>query len=82
MDSQEDRSAIFVDARSRLSVGDASAAIIILEDGRYLLQLRDDIELIWYPGHWGCFGGGGLLSLVKILLRHFGEKCGKNSRSK
>jgi 8-oxo-dGTP pyrophosphatase MutT (NUDIX family) len=28
-----------------------------LEDGRYLLQLRDDVESIWYPGHWGCFGG-------------------------
>lgn len=57
MDGQEDRSATFVAARSRLSVGDASAAIIVLEDGRYLLQLRDDIEPIWYPGHWGCFGG-------------------------
>ena len=57
MDGPEDRSATFVAARSRLSVGDASAAIIVLEDGRYLLQLRDDIEPIWYPGHWGCFGG-------------------------
>jgi 8-oxo-dGTP diphosphatase len=28
-----------------------------LEDGRYVLQLRDDAESIWYPGHWGCFGG-------------------------
>jgi len=50
-------STIFVGARSRLSVGDAAAAIIVLDDGRYLLQLRDDIEPIWYPGHWGCFGG-------------------------
>jgi 8-oxo-dGTP pyrophosphatase MutT (NUDIX family) len=41
----------------RLTAGDASAALLILEDGRYLLQLRDDRPDIWYPGHWGCFGG-------------------------
>jgi 8-oxo-dGTP pyrophosphatase MutT (NUDIX family) len=22
------------------------------------MQLRDDIPGIWYPGHWGLFGGG------------------------
>jgi 8-oxo-dGTP pyrophosphatase MutT (NUDIX family) len=36
---------------------DAVAAIITVEDGRYLMQLRDDIPGIFYPGHWGCFGG-------------------------
>jgi len=36
---------------------DAVAAIITVEDGRYLMQLRDDISGIFYPGHWGCFGG-------------------------
>jgi len=36
---------------------DAVAAIITVEDGRYLMQLRDDIPRIFYPGHWGCFGG-------------------------
>jgi 8-oxo-dGTP pyrophosphatase MutT (NUDIX family) len=36
---------------------DAVAAIITIEDGRYLMQLRDDIPRIFYPGHWGCFGG-------------------------
>jgi 8-oxo-dGTP pyrophosphatase MutT (NUDIX family) len=36
---------------------DAAAALIVTEDGRYLLQLRDDIPRIFYPGHWGCFGG-------------------------
>jgi len=39
-------------------VSDAVAAIILIEDGRYLLQLRDENESIWYPDHWGCFGGG------------------------
>jgi 8-oxo-dGTP pyrophosphatase MutT (NUDIX family) len=44
--------------RSKLQPGDAVAAIIILDDGRYLMQLRDDKPGIFFPGHWGLFGGG------------------------
>jgi 8-oxo-dGTP pyrophosphatase MutT (NUDIX family) len=33
------------------------AALLVLEDGRYIMQLRDDVPDIWYPGHWGLFGG-------------------------
>ena len=40
-----------------LCASDAVAAILVLDDGRYVMQLRDDIEGIFYPGHWGCFGG-------------------------
>jgi 8-oxo-dGTP pyrophosphatase MutT (NUDIX family) len=47
----------WLSATSPLRAADAVAALIILEDGRYLLQQRDDIPAIWYPGHWGCFGG-------------------------
>lgn len=36
----------------------ASMAILIVEDGGYVMQLRDDIPHIWYPDHWGLFGGG------------------------
>lgn len=32
-------------------------ALIIDRDGRYLMQLRDDIPTIAYPGHWCLFGG-------------------------
>lgn len=33
-------------------------AIAILEqEGQYLLQLRDDIPTILFPGHWALFGG-------------------------
>jgi 8-oxo-dGTP pyrophosphatase MutT (NUDIX family) len=52
---------------------DAVAAIITVEDGRYLMQLRDDIPHIFYPGHWGCFGGAvgpgesGLTALQREL---------------
>ncbi len=41
----------------RLNAGDAVAAILVAE-GRYLLQLRDDDPDIYYPAHWGLFGGG------------------------
>ena len=36
---------------------DAVAALLLLKDDRYLMQLRDDIPNIFYPAHWGCFGG-------------------------
>jgi 8-oxo-dGTP diphosphatase len=33
-------------------------AVAVLErEGRWLLQLRDDIEAIVHPGTWGLFGG-------------------------
>src|SRR5213592_4872095 len=47
----------FLSSQAPLKVGDAAAALLVLEDERYLLQLRDDIPNIWYPGHWGLFGG-------------------------
>ena len=40
-----------------LSFQDAAVAIITTEDRRYLLQLRDDKPGIFYPDHWGLFGG-------------------------
>ncbi|MAI05666.1 MAG: hypothetical protein CBC47_00610 [Alphaproteobacteria bacterium TMED87] len=36
----------------------AVAAIIKNPSNDYLLQLRDLINGIFYPGHWGLFGGG------------------------
>lgn len=44
--------------RTPLSVNDAAAAIILVESDGYLLQLRDARPDIWYPDHWGLFGGG------------------------
>ena len=35
-----------------------AVALAMLErDGQWLLRLRDDIDTIIYPGHWGLFGG-------------------------
>ena len=48
----------FIADVSPLSIQDAVAAIILVDGDRYLLQRRDDKPGIWYPGHWGCFGGG------------------------
>jgi len=33
-------------------------AILVTPDGRYLMQQRDDIPGIFFPGYWGGFGGG------------------------
>ena len=35
----------------------ASAAIIVTDAGRFLLQHRDARPGIWYPDHWSLFGG-------------------------
>ena len=48
----------YLRSRAPLSTGHAVAALLVLEDGRYIMQLRDDLPDIWYPGHWGLFGGG------------------------
>jgi 8-oxo-dGTP pyrophosphatase MutT (NUDIX family) len=37
---------------------DVAAAVMVAEDGRYLLQLRDDLPHIHLPNHWALFGGG------------------------
>ncbi len=57
------------------------AAIIVFDDGRYLLQLRDDKPGIFFPGHWGLFGGGvdcGEQTL-EALRRELGEELGLNA---
>lgn len=38
--------------------GKVAVAIAILhQDQKFLMQLRDDIPGIFYPGHWAFFGG-------------------------
>ncbi|MGH7015086.1 MAG: NUDIX domain-containing protein [Stellaceae bacterium] len=48
---------LFLDDQLPLRPGDAVAAILLLPDGRYLLQHRDRRPGIFFPDHWGCFGG-------------------------
>jgi 8-oxo-dGTP diphosphatase len=40
-------------ALAKLSVGIA----ILYRDGKFLMQLRDNIPSILYPGYWALFGG-------------------------
>jgi 8-oxo-dGTP pyrophosphatase MutT (NUDIX family) len=41
----------------KLRPGEPVAALIQLANERYGLQLRDARPDIFYPDHWGCFGG-------------------------
>jgi 8-oxo-dGTP pyrophosphatase MutT (NUDIX family) len=50
------RDSLIVDG-GPLAVGDAVGAIICVEADGYLMQLRDARPDIWYPDHWGLFGG-------------------------
>jgi 8-oxo-dGTP pyrophosphatase MutT (NUDIX family) len=57
-------------------VADAAAAAIRLSDGRYLMQLRDQRPDIWYPDHWGFFGGSldGGETPLQALCRELAEE--------
>lgn len=47
----------FLDSRKPLVPGGATAAIILMENDGYLLQHRDPLPEIFFPDHWGMFGG-------------------------
>jgi 8-oxo-dGTP pyrophosphatase MutT (NUDIX family) len=52
-----DPSGAFPGSRTTLRPAHAVAALLQLSDGRYVMQLRDSNPNIFYPDHWGCFGG-------------------------
>lgn len=47
----------FIGGKSPLRPENAVAALIQPARGQYLMQLRDPLESIFFPGHWGMFGG-------------------------
>jgi 8-oxo-dGTP pyrophosphatase MutT (NUDIX family) len=47
----------FLEGEGLLTPGNAAVALIILDDGRFLCQLRSQKPGIFYPDHWGLFGG-------------------------
>jgi 8-oxo-dGTP pyrophosphatase MutT (NUDIX family) len=65
------------------SFRDAAAAIIVMNDGRYLMQERDDRPGIFYPNHWGLFGGAFELgeSSEGALRRELQEELGLSAGS-
>lgn len=47
----------YLEPSGPLHPADAAVALIVDEAGRYLVQLRDPEPTIFFPDHWGCFGG-------------------------
>jgi 8-oxo-dGTP pyrophosphatase MutT (NUDIX family) len=47
----------FLGGEGQLRPSDAAVALITVGKGNYLMQLRDQKPGIFYPGHWGLFGG-------------------------
>lgn len=68
----------FLTADTPLQASDAVAALLVLEDGRYILQLRDPLPHIWFPDHWGLFGGviEDAETLEEALVRELCEELG------
>lgn len=67
---------IFLDSESPLVPEDAVAAILLVDERGYALQHRDDKPEIFFPGHWGCFGGAIDTgeSAIEALLREMDEE--------
>lgn len=65
-------------ATGRLVPADAAAVILWTADGRYLVQVRDDIAGIFYPGHDGLFGGAreGEETMLTCAERELREEIG------
>jgi 8-oxo-dGTP pyrophosphatase MutT (NUDIX family) len=59
MDSLEsaNRPSRYLGPQGRLKPANAAVALILDEQARYLVQLRDSKPTIFFPDHWGCFGG-------------------------
>jgi 8-oxo-dGTP pyrophosphatase MutT (NUDIX family) len=68
----------FLDWTTPLRPDHAVAALLQLADGRYVLQLRDAKANIFYPDHWGCFGGAvdAGESESDAIVRELGEELG------
>lgn len=60
------------------NVREATAAIILADDGRLILQRRDNIPGILHPGKVGLFGGHreGNESFVDCIAREIQEEIG------
>ena len=67
----------FMGGEGSLKPSRAAAALIVVER-QYLLQLRDQLPGIYYPGHWGLFGGAceGSETPEDALHREMQEELG------
>ena len=63
---------------SQMKITKAVKALIIDAQGRYLLQLRDNIPRITFPAYWCLFGGAlkGLETPINGIKRELYEELG------
>jgi 8-oxo-dGTP pyrophosphatase MutT (NUDIX family) len=68
----------FQTSNGPLVASNAAAGLLLAPDGDYLLQLREQKSSIWYPGHWGLFGGAidDGESAETALYRELSEELG------
>jgi len=66
----------FLTDRTPLKLGDASCAIILTNSEGFLLQLRDNKKGVFFPGHWGFFGGAieGSENPEQAIIREIKEE--------
>jgi 8-oxo-dGTP diphosphatase len=57
MDSDLPQNTPFIPKNEHLVTMTRVAIAILYRDGKFLMQLRDNIPGIAYPGHWAFFGG-------------------------
>jgi 8-oxo-dGTP pyrophosphatase MutT (NUDIX family) len=73
----------FPGGEGQLRPANAAVALIVLGGANYLMQLRDQKSGIFYPGHWGLFGGAVDLgeSPERTLRRELQEELSLTIRS-
>jgi 8-oxo-dGTP pyrophosphatase MutT (NUDIX family) len=69
---------MFLRGDRNLVPSNAVVGLIVVDDERYLLQLRSQKSGIFYPGHWGLFGGAvdDGESANQALVRELREELG------
>lgn len=79
MEANDDTGAgTLLQCRLPMSAANSAVAIILVDGSKYLMQLRDQKPTIFYPGHWGLFGGAvdGAESPEQTVRRELEEELG------